>query len=130
MFSKTKLKTEWNEQQVFQSVQDLDTYIKLHIGDANGSFLREKLRFLHRILPDGKIKKSLRGLLTYFTRWTKIIIWRKIIDIVKFLAENKLGKPTLKSQPFIVSDRVVGPIDIIPFYKSGSEKMLEIKKEI
>ena len=107
----------------------MDNYIKLHIGDANGSFLREKLRFLHRILPDGKIKKSLRGLLSYFTRWTKIIIWRKIIDIVKYLAENKLEKPTLKTQPFIVSDRVVGPIDIIPFYKNGSEKMLEIKRE-
>ena len=123
------MKIEWDEQKVFQVVQDLDTYIKLHIGDANGSFLREKLRFLHRILPDGKIKKSLRGLLAYFTRWTKIVIWQKIIDIVKYLAENKLGKPTLKTQPFIISDRVVRPIDIIPFYKNGTEKMLEIKKE-
>jgi hypothetical protein len=129
ILSKIKLKIEWDEQRMFQIVQDLDTYIKFHIGDANGSFLREKLRFLHRSLPDGKIKKSLRGLLTFFTRWTKVKIWRKIIDIVKFLAENKLEKPTLKSRPFIVSDRVVGPIDIIPFYKNSCDKMLEIKKE-
>jgi hypothetical protein len=74
IFRKIKLKIEWDEQQIFQVVQDLDTYIKLHIGDANGTFLREKIRFLHKIIPDGKIKKSLRGLLTYFTRWTKIII--------------------------------------------------------
>ena len=41
-----------------------------------------------------------------------------------------MGKPKTESQPFIVSDRVVGPIDIIPFYKNGVDKMLEIERNI
>ena len=88
---------EWDKKQLFQVIQDLDRYTKYHIGDANAAFLREKLRFLLKILPIGKAKTATRGLLAYFSRWTKIKTWRKIVDLIKYLSESIIGKSSLDS---------------------------------
>ena len=118
-----------DRKQLFQVTQDLDTNVKLHIGDANVPFLREKLRFLLKILPAGKSRKSARGILTYFSRWTKIKTWRKIIDLLKYLSETILGKTMLKSKPFLITGRVVGTIDIEKFYRQKSHAN-KVKSEL
>ena len=115
---------------LFQVVQDMDNYIKFHIGDANASFLREKLRFLNKTLPIGRAKTKTRGLLAYFSRWTKLKTWIKIVDLLKYLSENILGKSKLTSTPFIQTDRVVGPIDIMRYQRDRVNPKNDVKTEI
>lgn len=115
--------------QMFQILQDLDTFTKLHIGDADGQILREKIRFLHRKLPLGASKSRVRGLLSYFSRWTKFKIWSRLTDIVNHLTKTILGKTNLDSKPYIVSNRVCSQIDIVPFIKSDTTTMT-IKSEL
>ena len=115
-----------HKKQLFQVLQDMENFVKLHIGDACPLLLREKLRFLHRILLPGKSKSITRGLLTYYTRWSRMKILNKIIDLVSFLCDTKLGRDNLISEPFIYKDKILSTIDIIPFRKI---KLLEIKQE-
>jgi hypothetical protein len=115
---------------MFQILQDLDTFTKLHIGDADGQLLREKLRFLHRKLPIGAPKSRVRGLLSYFSRWTKFKIWSRLTDIVGHLSKTILGKTNLDSKPFIVTSRVCAQIDIVPFIKNDTKTiMIKLEKK-
>ena len=109
-------------------MQDLDTYIKLHVGDSSPAFIREKLRFLHRNLEPSKTKSSVRGILTFLTRWDEFKIWAKIVDVINFISSEILGKDNLQSKPYIIRDRIISPVDIIAF-KGESENTLQIKSE-
>ena len=113
---------------IFQIMQDLDTYIKLHVGDSTPAFLREKIRFLHRNLEPGKTKSTVRGILTFFSRWNMFKIWTKVVDVINFITTDMLGRENLTSTPFIIRDRIISPIDIIAF-KDESENTLQIKSE-
>ena len=113
---------------LFHIMQDLDNYAKLHIGDTDQAFLREKLRFLHKSLNNGKLKSTVRGILTYFSRWNKFKIWTKIVDIINFTSNEILGKSTLYSEPYVVTNRIISPIDIVAF--DGKDRdTLKIKSE-
>ena len=113
---------------LFQVIQDLDNYAKLHIGDTDQAFLREKLRFLHKNLTQGKLKSNVRGILTYFSRWTKFKIWAKVVDIINFITTEILEKTSLYSAPYVVTDRIISPIDIIAFDGRDNDT-LKIKSE-
>ena len=114
--------------QLFQVLQDVENFLKLHIVDACPLLLREKLRFLHRILSPGKSKSNIRGILTYYTRWTKVKILSKIIDVVGFLCKSNLKRDNLVSEPYIYKDKILSIIDIVPF-RELPVKRLEIKQE-
>ena len=117
-----------SHKRLFHIMQDLDSYAKIHIGDFSPSFLREKLRFLHKNLENGKAKSTVRGILTFFTRWGDFKIWTKTVDIINFVTREILGKNNLQSVPFIIHNRITGPIDIFPF-DENFDNTRQIKSE-
>ena len=114
--------------QLFQVLQDMENFLKLHIGDACPRLMREKLRFLHRIITPGRSKSVARGILTYYTRWSKMKILTKIVDLIGFLCKTNLNRDNLISEPYIYKDKILSTIDIIPF-RAEKIKTLEIKQE-
>jgi hypothetical protein len=117
-----------NESQLFQVLQDIENYLKSHIGDIDPIFFREKLRFLHRILTNGQPKSCVRGILTFYTRWARMKILNKTIDVINYLTKNKLNRDNLISKPYICKEKILSTIDILPF-RAVKIKMLEIKQE-
>ena len=69
-------------------IQDLDLYLKHFIYTDTGILLREKIRHLHKKLPNGMEKTIIRGALNRFKIWPKDKILIKLTTIITKLGQK------------------------------------------
>lgn len=105
------------ENLLLQTLQDLNDFTEKHLIDAEPKLLRNKLRFLHQILPKGEFKNKTRGALNYLNRWSREKAWVRITStVMKLMDEYEID--TLEAEKILWSDRFVKPSTVLAILSS------------
>ena len=102
---------------LIQTLEDLNSFTEKHILDAEIEILRNKLRFLHQILPKGEDKKRVRGTLIYLKRWNREKSWVRITTTVMKLMD-KYDIEDLDAKRIICETRFVRPSTVLAVLSS------------
>ena len=95
-----------------QMLEVLEEYTKRHLVDTEPYVLRELLRALLRVMPDGMAKSKVRGILGYFTRTPVMKTWMKLAKVIHTIAKTA-HKTTFVTEKLVPYDRVVDDTTIL-----------------
>ena len=141
------LNTEINYGLIKQTLEDFHEYIKRHVIDAETKLVRNKLIFLHQLLPKGEHKKKIRGALNFINRWERTRTWLQIVIVLRKIMQE-LEIESLDAMEIIKTERFVRPVTVlkllenkdtenqgpmsqigIKYYEVKRNKKLKAKKE-
>ena len=95
-----------------QMLELLEEYTKRHLVDSEPYVLRELLRALLRVMPNGTAKSKIRGILGYFTRSPIMKTYMKLAKVMQTVAKTA-HKTTFASEKIIPYDRIVDDTTIL-----------------